>query len=108
MGDVRTAPPMLTARAGSATAAIGGMLRLRSGQAVEVEVAAPAFAGGRVELIRDGEPAGDAPLTSGAPSRFRFDAAASGYVRAQVRAADDSLVALTNPVYLDVDNRSSR
>jgi hypothetical protein len=108
MGDVRTAPPMLTARAGSATAAIGGMLRLRSGQAVEVEVAAPAFAGGRVELIRDGEPAGDAPLTSGAPSRFRFDAAASGYVRAQVRAADGSVAALTNPVYLSVENRPSR
>jgi hypothetical protein len=108
MGDVRTAPPILTARAGAATAAGGDTLRLRVGEAVEVEVAAPALAGGRVELIRDGQPAGDAPLTPGAPARFRFDAAASGYARAQVRAADGSLVALTNPVYLSVENRASR
>lgn len=109
MGDARTLPPVLTARSGNATAPVGDTLRVRAGDALEVEVAVtdPAFRGSRVNLVCDGETAGDAPLSPGAPARFRRVAAANGYLRAEVRASDGALLALINPVYLAVENRAS-
>jgi len=110
MGDARTPPPTLTARAGDATAGIGDTLRVRAGQTVDVEVAAAAGgpAGIRAELVWNGEPAGEAPLSSDAPARFRRVATASGYLRAQLRTAEGGLVALTNPVYVEASETATR
>ncbi len=109
MGDARTPPPVLTARAGSVTAGVGDALRLGAGEALDVEVVAadPAFVESRVQLFSDGRPAGQAPLSPGAPARFSR-VGATHYVRAEIRDADGAPLALTNPVYLVVENRASR
>ena len=108
MADARTPPPVLTVRAGAATAAVGDTLRMRPGDALEVEVTAtdPAFTGARAHLVGDGEAAGDAPLSPAAPARFRRTATANGTLRAEVRASDGSLIALTNPVYVATEDRA--
>jgi hypothetical protein len=108
MGDARTPPPILTARAGNATAGVGDTLRVRADEVLGVEVVAadPAFAKSRVTLVGDGRPAGEAPLSPGAPARFAR-VAATRYVRAEIRAADGALLALTNPVYVLAENRVS-
>lgn len=64
MGDARTPPPILTVRAGNATAGIGDTLRLRADEVFDVEVVAadPAFAKSRVTLA----------ATAGPPARRRF------------------------------------
>jgi len=73
---------------------------------VEVVAADPAFAKSRVTLVSDGRPAGEAPLSPGAPARFAR-VGATRYVRAEIRAADGALLALTNPVYVLAENRVS-
>ncbi|PYQ26076.1 MAG: hypothetical protein DMF81_00575 [Acidobacteria bacterium] len=110
MGDARTPAPGITVRAGGATAGIGDTLRLSAGQTVEVEVPAVVggAAGGRAELVWNGEPAGEAPLSTGAPARFRRAATASGYLRVELRAPDGGLVVLTNPVYLEVSGTARK
>lgn len=109
MADARTPPPVLTARAGAAAAGMGDTLRLRAGEALDVEVVAPddAFVNSRVALVADGQPAGEAPLSPGAPARFAR-VGATRYVRAEVRAADGALLALTNPVYVVAESRAAR
>jgi hypothetical protein len=107
MADARTTPPVLTARARSAVAGPGDTLRVREGETVEVEVTAEAFVGGRVTLICDGLPAGEVPATRSGPARFRRNAT-QGYLRAQIASSDGAIMALTNPVYLAVDDRASR
>jgi len=108
MRDAHTPPPVLTARAGDTTAGVGDTLSPPAGEAFDVEVAAadPAFVESRVVLVGDGRPAGEAPLSPGAPARFAR-VGATRYVRAEIRAADGALLALTNPVYVAPGNRAA-
>ena len=50
--------------------------------------------------------AGDAPLSPAAPARFRRTATTNVTLRAEVRAPDGSLLALTNPVYVATEDRA--
>jgi hypothetical protein len=106
MADGKTPPPILTARAGKATAGVGDTLTVPSGAKYDVTVAIPAgvaaYDGARVDLFWNGEPAGSAELKGTRTARFARTATTTGYLRAHVARADGSPLAITNPVYVTV------
>jgi hypothetical protein len=110
MADGRTPPPELAVRFGKRIARIGDTLAVASGAPYEVTVAVragvAAYEGSRVDLFWNGEAAGSAELKRTGPARFtRFTRTTTepGYLRAHVQRADGSPLAITNPVYVTVE-----
>jgi predicted metal-dependent phosphoesterase TrpH len=106
MADARNAPPLLSVRSGRSVARVGDTLRVKPGAPLEVEVsiAGDAYAGGRIELVWRGEPVARAAV-DGASVRFTRLANAGGYLRVHVYAANGAPLAVTNPVFVEVDDR---
>lgn len=103
MADGSTPPPVLRARAGAGTAAVGDTLAVAKGAAVTWEVEAPVtMEGARVDLVWNGVPVDKGVLAAGQPLRFSRPAETSGYGRIHVFAPGGAPLALTNPVWLDV------
>jgi hypothetical protein len=91
--------PEITVRAGARTAPIGGVLRVSGPTVVSVELVASDLPRGRLTTVVNGKRSAERILDES--GRIGFDErAAIGYLRFELRAADGTLVALTNPVYL--------
>jgi hypothetical protein len=102
MGDARSPAPTLEVRSGQRRAGIGDTLALRAGEAFAVEVGAAGLADAfEAALVGSAGPTRSSPLAAGV-ALFASKAAAPGYLRAEVRAKDGSILALTNPVFLEV------
>ena len=98
MRDVRTAPPAVEARCGSAEAGVGDSLTCRAGEELSVHVSMPELADGNAEFIWNA-----ARMTTRAIGRgttFTMPATA-GYVRVRFYTPDGRTVAITNPVYVE-------
>lgn len=102
MGDATSHTPRFAVRAEGTTATAGDTLLLGPAGAFQVEVGAPDLAGGRADVYWNGQKVDSAPLRGEDPVVFRRTAAADGYVRAQLHAADGSTFAITNPVFVTV------
>jgi hypothetical protein len=99
MTGARDATPEFTVRASGKSAAFGEPLPLNGAPRVEVDVKAPAAAGGHLVIVSNGQRA--APLALDGEGRVRAEpAAVPGYLRFELLRADGSAVAYTNPVYL--------
>jgi hypothetical protein len=107
MRDAQTPPPSFAVRAAGREGRIGDRLAVPAGEPLEIEVAAeaPAYAGGRVELLWRGEPVAAAVLEGAGPARFTRWANADGYLRAQFTDASGLPLAVTNPVFVEVEAR---
>ncbi len=89
----------LTARAGAAEAAMGGVLAVKAGETVTFQASVTGVDAKGVEVVRDGQvtkPAIDAD------GRFQLSVDKSGWVRLNVRDASGRLLMIGNPIYLRV------
>lgn len=98
MADGRTPPPVLTARCGASSGAVGDTLPARGGCRVSVEAPLAHYRDARVELSWNGEPVAAATVQA-TPVRFDWKPPGPGYLRVHVSAADGAPLALTNPIY---------
>lgn len=107
MADGRTPPPSLVVRHGQHAFRIGDTLEVERGETLEVEVSAdaPAYAGGRVDLVWRGEPVASAKLGGIGPIRFTRWANTDGYLRVHAFAANGAPLAVTNPVFVKLSAR---
>lgn len=107
MADGRTPPPLLTVRAAGREGRPGDTLAVKNGEPLEISVSAdaPAYAGGRVDLVWRGEPVASAGLPGAGLLRFTRWANADGYLRVHVFTASGAPLAVTNPVFVKVDGR---
>jgi hypothetical protein len=95
--------PVVSVRAGGAEAGIGDRVLTKAGEALEVGVEGrPEYQGARADLLWNGEVVASDRLPAGGGVRFARHAAASGYLRVHLVAADGTLLALTNPIYVEV------
>jgi hypothetical protein len=103
MADGATPPPELVVRSGNAEARVGDALPVMRGATAVIEVTVPRpLTRGRVDLVHDGAIVDSAAITTATPVRFERAVTKDGYLRAHVHTADRSLVAVTNPVFLEV------
>lgn len=95
----------VVARTGGQAAHMGGVLKVRPGETVRLEVATAGVAGGRVAFAgpaASGVRADAAPLGAGETRTFQVEAdGARGWLRADVRGPDGKLWLLGNPIYLE-------
>lgn len=97
-----------TARAGSRSAQMGDGLAAPAGSTVRFTVATTALAGGRIEIIEDGQPIqpGTDLSIRAATQSVSFDWVSDGkrhWLRANVRAASGVLLMVGNPIYINAD-----
>ena len=103
MADGRTPPPFLRLRAAGRVASPGDTVSLKPAERMDIEVAtpAPAYAGGRVDLVWRGELVASAKLGD-RPAHFTRWATADGYLRAHVHSASGAPLAITNPIFVKI------
>jgi hypothetical protein len=95
--DARTGPPTVQAMCGASSATIGGTLTCGGGEKIAVRVVAAGLAGSRAELLWNGE------TVESKPREATFEiAAAAGYLRVHIYAADGSVAAITNPIHVAI------
>ncbi len=99
MRDVRTLPPSVRARCGSADAEVGESLTCTANDELEVHVSMPEQAEGNAEFIWNATRMTTRAIGRG--TTFSMPAAA-GYVRVRVFAANGNTVAITNPIYVSL------
>ena len=99
MRNGRDVTPEIVFRSGTRTARVGESLELASGSDLRIEVNAVGLGGAHLAVILNGTRAAQAILDPLGAARVEH-AAAPGYVRVELRAADGQPFALTNPVYL--------
>jgi hypothetical protein len=98
MRNARDLPPSVTVRCGKRQAGVGDTISCGSGDAVLIDVGMPGLSDGRVDLVWNGERVSSKPLGA-AGTAFAFPAE-TGYARLHIFAADDSTIAMSNPVYV--------
>ena len=99
MRDVRTLPPSVHARCGSADAEVGDSLTCAASDELEVHVSMPEHGDGNAEFSWNA-----ARMTTraiGGGTTFTMPAAA-GYLRVRVYAANGSTLAIANPIYVSL------
>jgi hypothetical protein len=91
--------PAFTVRIGNVSATVGESLTMGQGPAV-IEVRAPGVRDGRVVFVVNGTRLPSIPVSDDVPARVErvLD---RGFVRAEIYDVDGSLVALTNPVFVE-------
>lgn len=99
MRDATTAPPSVRMDCGAQSAEIGDTLTCDAAGRLTIRVSASGTAGGRAELVWNGDSKTSKPL--GGDSTFELPASA-GYARIHVYAADGSAIAITNPVHVAI------
>jgi hypothetical protein len=93
------ATPTITVRAGAVRGTIGDTLDMPAGQPVFIDVSAPGLAGGQMDVIANGARLVSAPI--GADDTAKVERAmAPGFIRIELFARDETMVAVTNPVFL--------
>lgn len=105
--NARLPTPFLEVSGGGKKATIGDTLTVPRAEVLRIELSAPgaAYTGGRVDLVWRGETVATAKLDGIAPVTFSHFAAADGYLRVHIYAADGTPLALTNPVWIRVTGR---
>jgi hypothetical protein len=97
----------LQARAGSATAVMGGALRAPAGADVVFTASAAGVPGGALEVIEDGAPGPKIEgALSGGQEQRTFHLKSDGarhWLRLNVRGADGRLLLIGNPIYLNAE-----
>jgi hypothetical protein len=99
MTDVEAETPEIDVRAGELSAGVGDSLPLGTAKSVAIRVNAVAAPRGRLIVVQNGQPAEPIELDEKGVAKRELDAA-PGYVRFEIRRADGSALAYTNPVYL--------
>ena len=89
----------LTARAGAAEAAMGGLLAVKRGETVAFQAAVAGVDARGIEVVRDGRVI-TPPID--AAGRFALVVDKSGWVRLNVRDTGGRLLMIGNPIYLRV------
>jgi hypothetical protein len=103
LGNQKTRTLDMTAEAGDASVAMGGVLRLAPGASGALTVSLSGAEGGRIEIVSGGlEVMQPAAIVPGRPDAYfeLEDDARFGWIRVNVRAADDTLMLLGNPIYV--------
>jgi hypothetical protein len=100
----------LSAETAGHHAIVGDALKLARGEHAQFTVQVLNGAGGRVEIVSDGKVAHLLPdaAVAGNDETKHFDISGDGqrhWYRVNVRAADGSLLALTNPIYVNFPER---
>lgn len=97
-------PPVLTVGAGEWRASVGAEARVAPGElvAVHVELPAPVYVGGRVELVWNGETVATAVVPDSQTVRFDRYPMAPGYLRVHVIGSGGEPLAITNPVFVAI------
>jgi hypothetical protein len=96
--DASLEPPAVQASCRGTMASIGETLSCAAGDRVTVRVDVPGLPGGRADLFWNGDKAGS---KHGPNVSFEL-AAAAGYLRVHLHAADGSTAAITNPIHVAV------
>lgn len=99
MNDARHTTPGIIVRAGAASARIGDSLTVATGVQPVAEVRAPDMGGSRLWVIHNGTRQEAVTLDAGGRARIALPAV-PGYVRFEIETAENTLLAITNPVYL--------
>lgn len=103
VADASLPAPVVSVRAGETVAFTGGLVRAKPGEALQVGVqGAPEYDGARVDLLWNGEVVASGVLPAGGEMRFERHATAPGYLRVHLFAAGGTLLALTNPIFVEV------
>ena len=89
-----------TASAGGGSAGIGERLRVRPDEQVTVDLEVHGAPGSAARLVTDQGQVLLTPLPADGKVRWTTTPQVSPYVRAEVRRPDNTMVALTNPVFL--------
>jgi hypothetical protein len=97
MRDAKTAPPVIRAACGSQHAGVGDSLTCGASDDLSVQVSMPELPDGYADFIWNAVKMRS--LRIGHGTTFTMPAGA-GYLRVHVHAADDTAVAITNPVYV--------
>jgi hypothetical protein len=99
MRSASDATPSFAVRSGTQSATVGGSIAPGDGSAV-LEVRAPGVRDGRVVFIVNGVRLPSMPVGAHVPARLER-ILEPGFVRAEIYGADGSLIALTNPVFVE-------
>jgi hypothetical protein len=101
VADPSLPAPDLTARTGHGDARVGDLLHVPRGDPVRVELRG-APPGTRVDLLWNGEPIAEATVPADGAVTFNRHPAARGYVRIHLTRPDGTLLAVTNPIFIEV------
>ncbi len=100
MNSAKLPTPEIVVRSGAKAARIGESLTLDPSSSIVIEIAAPWLDDSALVVVANGRRR--SPVRIGPGGQIRHEAtAAPGYVRFELFGPDQSLVAVTNPVYLD-------
>jgi PHP domain len=107
MADGATPPPVLTLQTGTTAATVGDRVRVRADDPLHlaVDASASAFTGARVELYWNGELVADDTVRVAKSVTFERYANASGYLRVHVIGTNGVPLAITNPIFIDLERQ---
>jgi hypothetical protein len=96
----------VTATIANQIVSMGDSVRAPTGTPIRWSIAIANVAGGKIEIIQDGEPKHDVPSTTitGNDHRMQFETRSDGrahWLRVNVRDADDKLALIGNPIYIN-------
>jgi hypothetical protein len=94
------ATPDIQVRLDNQRAGVGESLIVQGPGPVKVDIKAPSLAHGRAVVVTNGERAAPVPLDERGELQTTVPAQ-PGYLRIELLAADNALIAITNPVYLE-------
>jgi hypothetical protein len=91
--------PAVAVRSGDQSVSVGGSLTITPTTPIQIDIRAESLANGKLVVVSNGQR--DAPVPLDAQGEAHIQKRPEpGYVRFELSAADGTLVALTNPVYL--------
>jgi hypothetical protein len=88
---------------------IGDVLRLRKSQPLRFQLAVQGFSGpATVSLISQGQLVGTLPADPGAAQFVEVSVTRDAYFRVEVRDQNGTMLAITNPIYVEIQPSASR
>jgi predicted metal-dependent phosphoesterase TrpH len=91
--------PAVAVRSGDQSVSVGGSLTMTPTTPIQIDIRAESLANGKLVVVSNGQRDAPAPLDAQGEAHIQ-KRTGPGYVRFELSAADGTLVALTNPVYL--------
>jgi hypothetical protein len=104
MANAALPAPEFTVEANGQVARVGDTLAIERGHQMQMNVSASAsdYRGARIDWLWNGEVVESGALDEAGRARLDRYASATGYARVHLVAADESLLAVTNPVFVAV------
>jgi predicted metal-dependent phosphoesterase TrpH len=99
MNGAKHATPSIAVRTGDESATVGSSLTINPSNPVQIDIRAESLPSGSLVVVSNGRRDAPVPLDARGEAHLQRPAE-SGYVRFELSAADGTLVALSNPVYL--------